>query len=167
MWAYVKCTSSFAYPSKWWLLSKHSMISLTLGPPRASCRGWGPPLPLPWRKPRRSIGAEQPLACKILSQSCCGQQGWRRSRGPAKQSTGWAEVGHGLTDAVSFKKDSIWTVPSQVTHTHTDIKKYSSTSFLRIRKVLKWWLCLRYRNNSQKNKAEELKKLTDYFPLLF
>ena len=39
------------------------------------------------------------------------------------------------------------------------IKKYGSTSYLRIRQVENGRLYIRYRNNSRKNEAEELKNL--------
>ena len=43
------------------------------------------------------------------------------------------------------------------------IKKYGSIFYLRIGQVKNGPLYIRYRNNSPKYKAEELKKLTDYF----
>ena len=54
-----------------------------------------------------------------------------------------------------------------VTNWMQGIKKYGSTSYLRIAQVLNGRLYIRYRNNFQKNKAEGIKKLTDNFPLFF
>ena len=45
------------------------------------------------------------------------------------------------------------------------IKKYHSTSLLRMRQVQNSRLYIRYRRSSQKNEPEKLKNLTDYFPL--
>ena len=47
------------------------------------------------------------------------------------------------------------------------IKKYSGTFLVRDQAGLNGRLYMRYRNSSQKYKAEECKKLTDYIPLLF
>ena len=47
------------------------------------------------------------------------------------------------------------------------IKEYGSTPYLRISQVSNGRLYIRYRNNLQKNRAEEFKKLTDYFRLVF
>ena len=46
------------------------------------------------------------------------------------------------------------------------IKKYSSTSYLRMGQVWNGCLYIKYRSSSQENKAEECEKLTDYNSLL-
>ena len=49
----------------------------------------------------------------------------------------------------------------------TGIKNDGSTSYLKLGLVQNGHFYIRYKTNSQKNEAEELKKLTDYLPFLF
>ena len=55
----------------------------------------------------------------------------------------------------------------QVENGRLYIKKCSNAFHLGMGQIQNSHLYIRYRSSSKKNEAEELKKLTDYFPLLF